>query len=189
MVRRPDRSERRLRRAVRRLHACLDGLPTLERRVLVLRSGLGPREPRPRARVARVLDVSRAEVGRLERRGLRRLRGLARGGCGGGRSTDGGAAAPATGEPIGLGAATVLASAPLEEARVEVKGEQESSRDTDRGGPEPKRAPPPSPKSKLPGLILGAKAGGTDLTIPLLVLAALVAIGFAARVATRSQRS
>ena len=67
-----------------RLRACLDGLPTLERRVLVLRAGLGPRQPRARARVARALDLSARRVRRLERRGLRRLRGLARGGCGGG---------------------------------------------------------------------------------------------------------
>ena len=182
IARHSARRERRLRRTVTRLRACLDGLPTLERRVLVLRAGLGPRHPRPRARVARVLDVSTTRVRRLERRGLRRLRGLARGGCGGGRSTDGGAAAPTTGEPP---ATTVLAVARLED-RIEVRGEQESGRGR-RNGPEPKRAPAPAARPKLPGLILGGKAG-TDLTVPLLALATLLAIAFGARGAIRSQR-
>ena len=150
-----------------RLRACLDGLPTLERRVLVLRAGLGPGRPRARARVARVLDLSAARVRRLERRGLRRLRGLARGGCGGGR--DLGWRRRRT-EPSGESSTTtVFAVAPLAD-RVEVKGEQDSSRD--RGdGPEPKRAPPAAAQPKLPAAILGDKSGA-DVTVPLLALAA-----------------
>ena len=182
------RRDRRLRRSVSRRRACLDGLPTLERRVLVLRSGLGPRRPRSRTRVARVLDVSAKRVGRLERRGLRRLRGLARGGCGGGRSTDGGAAAPTAGESSELGSTTALASPSLEADRVEVKGEQESGRERDRGAPGPKRAPPASSRPNLPRVVLGGE-GGTDLTVPLLALATLLAIVFAGRGAIRSQRS
>ena len=73
------------------------------------------------------------------------------------------------------------------EDRVEVKGEQDSSRD--RGdGPEPKRAPPAAARPKLPAAILGDK-GGADVTVPLLTLAALLAIAFGARSAIRSHRS
>ncbi len=88
------RRERRLRRAVVRYRGCLDGLPALERRVLVLRSGVGSRRARTRARVGRALDLSAQRVGRIERRGLRRLRGLGDGGCGGGGS------APSAGAPV-----------------------------------------------------------------------------------------
>ena len=94
------RRERRLRRTVTRLRACLDGLPTLERRVLVLRAGLGPGRPRARARVARVLDLSGARVRRARatrtpataRARPRRVRRWAAPGMVG-------AAAPTTGEP------------------------------------------------------------------------------------------
>jgi hypothetical protein len=90
--------ERRLRRTVRRLASCLDELPSRQRRVLVLRAGVGPRDPISRRRVARRLDLPVRRVARIERRGMRRLLSLGR--CG---------AAPNTSEP---GAATAAASGP-----------------------------------------------------------------------------
>jgi hypothetical protein len=65
------RRERRLRTTVRRLQDCLGGLSRLQRRVLVLRAGIGAGPARSRARVARRLDVSVRRVARTERRGLR----------------------------------------------------------------------------------------------------------------------
>ncbi len=74
------------------------------------------------------------------------------------------------------------------EDRIEVKGEQESGRDATGDGPEPKRAPAPRGAAQAAGLDPG-RQGGTDLTVPLLALAALLAIAFGARGAIRSQRS
>ena len=52
-----------------------------QRRVLVLRAGLGPRERHSRRATAAALDLPLARVRHRERAGLRRLRALA-GGCG-----------------------------------------------------------------------------------------------------------
>jgi hypothetical protein len=70
--------DRRLRRTVLALPACVQRLAPLERRVLVLRAGVGARAPRSRRRVARRLDLSVRRVARVERAGLRRLRALGR---------------------------------------------------------------------------------------------------------------
>jgi hypothetical protein len=59
--------------------ACLGELTAPERRVLVLRAGVGPGAPLTRARVARRLDITVKRVAKLERAGLRRLRGLCTG--------------------------------------------------------------------------------------------------------------
>jgi hypothetical protein len=186
------RRERRLRRAVVRYRGCLDGLPALERRVLVLRSGVGSRRARTRARVGRALDLSAQRVGRIERRGLRRLRGLGDGGCGGG------GAAPSAGAPVefpadGFGRAALaamtfgggelaMAAAP-EEDRVEVKGERESSPDREAA---PNLAPPAA--AEPPGAVVTRRGGGTDLTVPLLGLVLLLGVAFATRYAPRSPR-
>jgi hypothetical protein len=183
------RRERRLRRTVTRLRACLDGLPSLERRVLVLRSGLGPRRPaRSRARVARAMDLSARRVGRLERRGLRRLRGLARGGCSGAERV---APAPAVGAPTTATATwPALAPATLAAAgvpapdggRVEVKGERETS---SRGGTRPALAPrraKPQPAVPPPAAVIGRTGDrATDYTLPLLAALVLLGIAFALR--------
>jgi len=89
------RAERRLRRAVTRLDGCLDELPTIQRRVLVLRAGLGAGPPRSGPGVARALDLRVERVRWLERRGLRHVRALAhRDACG---SAAGGAAVATAG--------------------------------------------------------------------------------------------
>jgi hypothetical protein len=85
-----DRRDRRLRRKVVMLRGCLGGLERTERRVLVLRAGLGQRRPRARARVAGILDVPARRVARIERRALRHLKTLGQQDCG---ATTGGAAA------------------------------------------------------------------------------------------------
>jgi hypothetical protein len=71
------RRERRLRRAVARLRGCFYALSHLQRRVLMLRGGIGDRPPMSRGAVARQLEISRVRVRRAERRGLRRLRAAA----------------------------------------------------------------------------------------------------------------
>jgi hypothetical protein len=72
-----------LRKTVLRYRGCLAALPDSSRRVLELRSGIGPGRPRSRARVATMLELPARRVGRLERSGLRRVRAFARdgGGC------------------------------------------------------------------------------------------------------------
>jgi hypothetical protein len=73
--------ERELRQAVVRLQGCLARVPRAERRVLVLRAGIGTARMRTRAEVARITGLRRARVARLERRGLRDLRALGRAGA------------------------------------------------------------------------------------------------------------
>ena len=75
------RAERRLRRSVARVSACLDELSSAQRRVLVLRAGVGSAAPRTRSEVARRLDLRVVRVRRIERRGLRRARRLDRAGA------------------------------------------------------------------------------------------------------------
>ena len=72
------RAERRLQRAVARLGGCLDELAHTQQRVLELRAGVGAGPPRTRRGVARVMDIRVKQVWRLERRGLRNARAVAR---------------------------------------------------------------------------------------------------------------
>jgi hypothetical protein len=76
---------------VARLSTCLDELSTVQRRVLILRTGLGEADARTRRGVARTLDIRVRRVVRLERRGLRRARELDRAGACGSASSGGGA--------------------------------------------------------------------------------------------------
>lgn len=78
---RERRQGRRVRRAVRYAGNCVTALPAAERRVLRLRAAFGRKRARTRARVARVASIPEARVGRLERRGLQRLRAARRHGC------------------------------------------------------------------------------------------------------------
>jgi hypothetical protein len=70
--------DRRLRRLVLALPACVQRLSSLQRRVLVQRAGVGAGAPRSRRSVARRLDLSVRRVTRVEHAGLRRLRTLGR---------------------------------------------------------------------------------------------------------------
>jgi hypothetical protein len=99
------RAERRLQRAVARLGGCLDELAYAQQRVLELRAGVGAGPPRTRRGVARVLDIRVKRVWRLERRGLRNARSVARSdGCGS-AAASGGTSALASGpsRPDGTG--------------------------------------------------------------------------------------
>jgi Sigma-70, region 4 len=97
--RRAERRERRLRRSVVRLSGCLDDLSAAQRRVLVLRAGVGEASPRTRQGVARALDIRVQRVRRIERRGLRRARELDR--------------ADACGAAVAGGAAPVISTGSL----------------------------------------------------------------------------
>jgi hypothetical protein len=69
---------------VARLSSCLDELPTGQRRVLVLRAGVGAAHAHSQRAVARTLDITVRRVRRLERSGLRHARALSRAdACGG----------------------------------------------------------------------------------------------------------
>jgi hypothetical protein len=60
----------------------MGGLPRAERRVLLLRAGIGIGHVRTRRQVARIAHMRPSTVARLERRGLEQLRVLGRsGGC------------------------------------------------------------------------------------------------------------
>ena len=74
----PAQRDRRLRRTVRGLERCLTGVPAAQRRVLVLRAGVGAARSRSRAEVARITGLSRRRVRRAESSGLRHLRRVAR---------------------------------------------------------------------------------------------------------------
>jgi len=68
---------------VTRLSGCLGHLTSVQRRVLVLRTGLGDARPHSRRGVARLLHLRVHRVVRIERRGLHEARTLARdGACG-----------------------------------------------------------------------------------------------------------
>lgn len=191
------RRDRRLRAMVRPLEGCVGALPRAEGRVLTLRAGLGSERPQTRRRVAQILRVSTRRVTRLERRGVRRLHVLVRAGrcsassipagdIGGGTLPDQAAALgalAATG--VGAGSLAVFAARELKGSsgshsdRIEVKSERESSSsETAKTAPladgEDPVNPPPS------GAIV--ERGGTNLTLPLLIVVAVVALGMAAEV-------
>jgi hypothetical protein len=88
-----ERRERRLRQTVARLRGCLDSIGATQRRVLVLRAGIGAAAPHSRTAVADRLDTTVRAVRRAERRGLRSLRAA----CAGDDAAAPAAAAPAAG--------------------------------------------------------------------------------------------
>lgn len=76
---------RELRRSMPALGGCLGFATPFQRRVLILRSGLGPGPPLTRRATARRLERSSRSVARAEHAGLRRLRSARRtSGCGSG---------------------------------------------------------------------------------------------------------
>jgi hypothetical protein len=66
-------SQQRLERVVRRRSACLPGLASAQRRVIVMRTGFGPGGPRARPDVARTLNTSVGRVARLEQQAIEAL--------------------------------------------------------------------------------------------------------------------
>jgi hypothetical protein len=167
--------------------------------VLTLRAGLGRERPHTRQGVALVLRISTRRVGRLERRGVRRLRGLVRAGRCSGEEAGiaagdiGGATLPAEqAATLGGLAATGLGAGSLAlftvrelrglsgslSDRVEVKRERASS-----GNEPPAKVPPAAaagPAAPPPAAAI-VERGGPDLTLVLVILAAVVAVVFAVR--------
>jgi hypothetical protein len=174
------RAERNLRRLVTRLSACLNNLNNVQRRVLVLRTGLGSARPHSRLGVARLLDLRVRRVARIERRGVREARHLSRAGACGGVAAPGTATALAAGGSADSGGDAAGGGGGLvpEPDKGQVAGESAAHDSTT--GSEGVRAesetklPPP-----LTGGGTGRDAGGVSLAIGItLILLALVA-GFA----------
>jgi hypothetical protein len=127
-------SQRRLEQTVGDLRQCVDQLSDPQQRVLTLRAGLGPLPPLSRTQVARRLDLTRGQTGRIERRGLRRLGALdGAGRCGGvaGAST---AAAASLLAPAGA-LATSAATADVGSASQPRYGVEGVSASGGNGGP------------------------------------------------------
>jgi hypothetical protein len=157
--------ELRLRRAVARLSGCLDTIGGMQRRVLVLRTGIGAARPHSRRAVAERLHATVRHVARAERNGLRALRRSARAGrCG--TAVSGVAPAAPDGAPppsaTGAGAADPDSRAA---DRPAVSGVQEEFRSSD---------PPDAPATLLPS------PADADEPPMLLLLAAAFLAGFAA---------
>jgi hypothetical protein len=129
------RRDRELRHVVLRLRGCAGRLPRAQRRVVLLRAGIGLGHVRSRARVAQITGYSVRRVRRLERSGLRILRSLSRDGCGG---TAAGAGAVTTAEPGGttVAAGLVYATAPATGAGTDAGG-QNGDGAAGAGGQEP----------------------------------------------------
>jgi hypothetical protein len=101
---------------VRRLGACLPAIDSTQRRVLVLRAGLGPAPAHSRGQVAQRLGIRVARVAQLERRGIRTLRRLDRAtncapGAGPTPAAEGVSVLAGLGAPFGLAAASPLGGA------------------------------------------------------------------------------
>jgi hypothetical protein len=139
-------------------------MPNVERRVLSLRAGVGIGHTRSRAQVQRLTGLSRARVVAIERRGIERLRGLARGGaC---ASTAGTAALR---QVPGRGADPRIAG-----PRISVLGDRESNADATPPAP----SPPPTGSPDAGRTLLHAPDSAMDFA-PILLFVALAALVFA----------
>jgi hypothetical protein len=168
------RRERRLGRAVEHLRGCFYALSRLQRRVLVLRGGLGDRPPMSRRAVAKRLDTTRLRVRRAEHRGLRRLRAAARSDrctAHGGRSRTGPAVASAARPLLAAlvrepGGASVFGATKADKPGQAVRSVRVSSRSGDHGrGQRSERSgltpdPGGSSSSNAPLIVLLLSAGG-----------------------------
>jgi hypothetical protein len=175
-VRRRDRA---LRRAVLRFQGCLSRVPRAERRVLMLRAGVGTAKTHSRTEVARITHLRRARVITLERRGLRRLHALGRAGaCQDTQATsatatagDGGALPPGS-TPSGRGA--VLA--------------EHHSSDGKSGGSQGHAKPSAELSISRPLRIPGEGGGSFDLALVLAPLAVFTFVLVTMREVRRDRR-
>jgi hypothetical protein len=165
---RARKRDRALRRDVLRLQGCLASVPRAERRVLVLRAGVGGPRPRSRARVARITHLRRARVALLERRGLRRLRALGRsGGC---AVSTAGTKATVGALPVG-GSSQGAGPAPRGQVLAEhSSGSAKPSKSSGEGSKQSVELPIAAPQS-------GPGGGSLDLTLVIIPLA-LAILGF-----------
>ena len=97
---------RRLRRLVARLHACLGSLTPQSQRLLTLRAGLGASAPLSAVAVARLMHLSRRREALLEQMSVTTLRMAANNGCGA-------AVVASTAEPAVAQLVPVAASLPV----------------------------------------------------------------------------
>jgi hypothetical protein len=177
--RRARSRERRLRRLVAASRGCLAALPAAERRVLVLRAGLGPRDPRSRRATAARLDVPLAAVRRRERAGVRQLRALG-GDCGGA------AVSPSAASAAGamLASTPTAATAAGGQARPGGDGEPDAGGVLGASESSPRTGgAPEAPATVIPGVV---QPGGGDASV--YVLAGLAAT-LIALLATRRPRA
>jgi hypothetical protein len=177
--RRARSRERRLRRLVAASRGCLAALPAAERRVLVLRAGLGPRDPRSRRATAARLDVPLAAVRRRERAGVRQLRALG-GDCGGA------AVSPSAASAAGamLASTTTAGTAAGGQARPGGDGEPDAGGVLGASESSPRTGgAPEAPATVIPGVV---PPGGGDASV--YVLAGLAAM-LIALLATRRSRA
>ena len=190
------RDNRRLQRAVRNLQGCLANVTGLDRRVLVLRAGVGGRPAASRESVARRLGVSQRRVVRAERSGLRSLRGAARsGGC----ESD---APPivlgqmpwlmpmgstSSGQPL-LSMASLAGDTDSETSDGAVAGVSHSSGDDKAGATKSPGSTASAGTERKPKRIAASTGDGSELLLPLLLTFVLLALlaGFAL---VRSRRS
>jgi hypothetical protein len=170
---------------VRERTGCLAALAPTVRRVLVLRAGVHGAAPHSRPRVAVLLDLSTPRVARLERRGVRTLRRLdAATGCGGNPRT-----VATTGVAVLTGA-----GAPVAPARASGAAAADGGGGGDGGGSSSRASSGGSAPDGESGGVLGETAeqpaivqspappsDGTDLTLYVIALAVLAAIGVGLR--------
>jgi hypothetical protein len=139
-------------------------MPDEERRVLSLRAGVGIERTRTRAEVQRLTGLSRRRVVAVERRGIERLRGLARtGAC---ASAGGAAALPPIPGRVG--------DPRIAGRRISVLGERESSASVTP----PASPPPPTGSPDAGRTLLHAPDSAMDFA-PVLLFVALAALVFA----------
>ncbi len=167
------------------LSGCLDALTTVERRVLVLRTGLGKAHPHSRRGVARLLDLRVRRVVKIERRGLREARSLARAGaCSTGTGASGSTAAgvsalASSGSGSGSGGGGADGGLVPEPSKSGgAGGGSTSSSDSSTGSGEVRgesetRLPPPL------GSGGGAEPGGVSLAIGIFLIVLALVAGFA----------
>jgi hypothetical protein len=177
------RRERRLREIVNETSGCLGHLGELQRRVLSMRAGVGPAEPRSRRSVARALDRSVSRVRRAERRGLERLRALRAAPCAQSAAAASGSAyaygtpaamAAVAGGPTGGAAPVTPVAAPR--PRSDVAGESASGEPEHDGGNGGQSIPPLPGDPAVPGVQEATSPSGIVLLIGLLVAAGVVAL-------------
>ena len=193
------RENRRLQRSVRNLQGCLSSVDGLDRRVLVLRTGLGGRPSSSRQSVARRLGVSQRRVARAERSGLKSLRGAARGGsCESGPSPMAVSRMPwlmplssaSTGLPL-LSMASLAGDSRAEErSEGAVKGVTRSGPEdvTAEGAESPGSLVSGDEAEREPKRVAASTGDSADLLLPVLLTLALLAL-LAGFVTLRNRRS
>jgi hypothetical protein len=173
------RRDRQLRHAVLGFRGCLSRLPRVERKVLVLRAGVGISHPRSRRLVARLTGLSPRRVARLERRGLRRLNAL-------GASSACAASTQATTAPVAVPVTDGSSPDAGSRARIAVEAERVSS-----GAESSSPAPRSDDEAKLPlGLpaLVNPRGAGAAFDLAL-VIAPLLLIGFLYLIARTVRRT